>query len=118
MAQKNKHKSQPKKESVKQYIYKAAYSDNFHVIQIVDGIIENDTIVTYYELDGFLAALKAMGYEKGYFLPEHKLRLNLAKEELEFAQAEYNEAEKHPVHFSEEEKEKYVRITHQTHKGF
>ena len=48
----------------KQYIYKLAYTDNYHVIQVVDGKIEHSTIVAYYELDGFLSALRSMGMRK------------------------------------------------------
>lgn len=117
-SRKNKREYYTKSNSIKQYICRVAYSDNYHVIQIVDGKIENDAIVSYYKLDGFLSALKAMGYERVYYVSEHKLRLNLAKEELEFAQAEYNEAEKHPVQFAEGEKEKYMQIIHQTNKDF
>lgn len=99
-------------EKVKQYIYEPTYTDNYHVIQIVDGKIERDSIVAYYELDGFLAALQAMGYEKGYFVPQYKMKMMLAQEELEFAQRAYEEAMRHPVELEKDEIEKYRKIVH------
>ena len=96
----------------KQYIYKLAYTDNYHVIQVVDGKIEHSTIVAYYELDGFLSALRSMGYEEGYYVPEYKLEMLKAQEELEFAQKAYNRAVQHPVNFASGEVEMYKMITH------
>lgn len=96
----------------KQYIYEPAYTDNYHVIQVVDGKIENDTIVAYYELDGFLSALRSMGYKRGYYVPEYKLKMREAEEELEFAQKAYSEAAQHPVNFATGEADKYKMITH------
>lgn len=96
----------------KQYIYKLAYTDNYHVIQVVDGKIEHSTIVAYYELDGFLSALRSMGYEEGYYVPEYKLEMLKAQEELEFAQKAYNRSVQHPVNFASGEADKYKMITH------
>lgn len=97
---------------VKQYIFEPAYTDNYHVIQVVDGKIEDHAIVSYWELDGFIKALERMGYERGYFVPRYKVELLRIQEELEFAQEAYDRAVQHPVTLEGAEVERYKKIIH------
>lgn len=109
MVQKAKNRSA--KKCIKEYICKFAYRDNYYVIQIIDGKIKSDSIVPYYELTGFLNALKSMGFKECYFVPEYKSRLDIAKKELEYAQAVYDEALRSPAIFDDYERERYMKIT-------
>lgn len=97
---------------MKQYVIKEAYTDIYHVLQYVDGKYEDSTIVSYYELDGYIAALKNMGYERAYYVPEYKMKMYEAQEELDFATRAYNEAKKNPLVLSDEEEKRYKLILH------
>ena len=97
---------------MKQYVLNPAYSGNTHVTMIVDGKIMDASIVANYEFPGFLAALKNMGYEKGYFVPQYAAKMREAEKALKDAQEEYDEALNHPIHFAEGEEERYKKIVH------
>lgn len=100
------------KEKKKQYVIKMAYTDNYHVLQYVDGKLEAHNIVSYYELDGYIAALKNMGYIQAYYEREYHVKMQRAKEDYEFALADYERAKEKPLVLNEEEIERYRRITH------
>lgn len=97
---------------MKQYVIKEAYTDNYHVLQYVNGKLEKNNIVSWYELDGYVSALKNMGYIKAYYVPEYKMKMYEAQEELDFATKSYNEAKNSPLLLSDDEVSKYKMITH------
>lgn len=97
---------------MKQYVIKEAYTDNYHVLQYVDSKLETDSIVSWYGLDGYVSALENMGYTKAYYVPEYKMKMYEAQEELDFATRAYNEAKSRPLVLSDEEVSKYKKITH------
>lgn len=100
------------KNKKKQYVIKEAYTDNYHVLQYVDGKLERCNIVSYYELDGYIAALKNMGYVRAYYEREYHVKMLRAKEDYEFALADYEKAKENPLVLSDEEIKKYRKITH------
>ena len=100
------------KQKKKQYVIKEAYTDNYHVLQYIDGKLEGHNIVSYYELDGYIAALKNMGYIRAYYEREYHVKMLIAKEDYEFALADYEKAKESPLNLSDEEIERYRRITH------
>ena len=97
---------------MKQYVIKQAYTDNYHVLQYQDGKLESHNIISYYELDGYIAALKNMGYKQAYYEREYKVKMLKAKEEYEFALADYEKVKENPLVLSEKEIERYRQITH------
>lgn len=96
----------------KQYVITEAYTDNYHVLQYVDNKFEDDNIVSYYELDGYIAALHNMGYEEAYYVPEYATKVREAQEILNLAIKAYEKAKNSPLVLSEEEAKKYKNITH------
>ena len=81
----------------KQYVITEAYTDNYKVVQYVDGIYDGGKIVPYYELDGFVSALENVGYEKAYDVDEAKKEMLKAKEEYELALRHYEHAKHHAL---------------------
>lgn len=96
----------------KQYVIKEAYTDNYHVLQYVDGKLEAHNIISYYELDGYISALKNMGYIQAYYEREYHVKMLRAKEDYEFALAYYEKAKENPLGLSDGEVEKYRQVTH------
>lgn len=97
---------------MKQYVIKEAYTDNYHVLQYEDGKLEKSNIVSWYELDGYVLALKNSGYIRSYYVPDYKMKMYEAQEELDFATRAYNEAKNSPLVLSDEEVNKYRTIIH------
>ena len=98
-------------EPKKQYVIKAAYIDNWYVLQYIDGRLEAYNIVSYWDLDGYLSALKNNGYTQAYFVREYNCEMLKAKEEYEWAVAKYEEALKNPLEITDDEIERYRKIT-------
>ena len=88
---------------MKQYVVLPAYTDNYHVIQVVDGKILQDNIVAYYNLSGYTGALENHGYRKAYFVPKAKKELEAAKRAYLEAQAEYDNAIENALEISDNE---------------
>lgn len=97
---------------MKQYVIKFAYTDNYHVLQYVNGELESHNIVSYWELGGYISALEDMGYARAYYVAEYKFEMLKAKEQYEFAMERYEEAMKKPLALSEQQVEVYRKITH------
>lgn len=91
---------------MRQYVVLQAYTDNYHVIQVVDGKILQDNIVAYYNLPGYTDALENHGYQKAYFVPEAKKALEVAKKEYLYAQSAYDTAVNAPLQITDEEAQK------------
>lgn len=100
------------KNKKKQYVIKMAYTDNYHVLQYVDGKLETHNIISYYELDGYIAALKNMGYVQAYYEREYHVKMLRAKEDYEFALADYEKAKENSLIMDDKEIERYRHITH------
>lgn len=78
---------------MKQYCVTPAYTDNYHVVECVDGKITDDTIVSYYELPGVTAYLESKGYKKAYYVPAAEIALAKAKRAYEDALEFYHDAQ-------------------------
>lgn len=100
------------KNKKKQYVLKKAYADNYHVLQYVDGKLKAHNIISYYNLDGYIDDLKNMGYIQAYYEREYHVKMLRAKEDYEFAFADYERAKENPLMLDDEEIEKYRQITH------
>lgn len=100
------------KDKKKQYVIKTTHEGNYHVLQYVEGKLEAHNIVSYYELDGYVAALRNMGYVQAYYEREYHVKMLKAKEEYEFALEDYEKAKESPLTLSNEEVERYRQITH------
>lgn len=95
---------------MKQYIVEDAYTDNYHVITVIDGEIQSDRILAYYELSGYETRLQEEGYKRCYYVDlygkkyqEALSTLNNAKEMLDYAVA-------NPVNLSKEAIKKIKKI--------
>lgn len=87
---------------MKQYAVLQAYTDNYHVIRVTDGVIEDD-IITYYNLPGYVKALEGLGYTKAYFVPEATQEFKRAEEEYINAKNALVEAQTAPLMISDEQ---------------
>lgn len=97
---------------MKQYVVKEAYTDNYHVLQYVDGVLEANDILSYYVLEGYIRAIENLGYTRAYFEPEYLKLMQQAKEEYDFAMEQYKTAQENSLVLSEKEVERYKLITH------
>lgn len=88
---------------MKQYCVKPAYTDNYHVVECVDGKITSDTIVSYYELVGVTSYLESKGYQKAYYLPDAEIELARAEQAYKDALEAYNEAKEKALQITPEE---------------
>ena len=88
---------------MKQYCVKPAYTDNYHVIECVDGKITDDTIVSYYELPGVTSYLEGKGYKKAYYMPDAEIALAKAERAYKEALEAYQEAQANALQISPEE---------------
>lgn len=88
---------------VKQYFYNVAYADNYHVVKIIDGKIEDSTILAIYELSGYIRALKDDGYVEAAYLPAAEAKVKYLQEQLKDAMQELEETRKNPLDISEED---------------
>lgn len=95
---------------MKQYVITPAYTGNDHVICVNNGKVESDTIVAYYELQGYTNALENMGYERAEYVPALEAKVKKAQEELEWAQEALKDAFRHPLKISEEDAKRYRLI--------
>lgn len=94
----------------KQYIFTEAYTDNYFVLQYVDGKRKNEEIVSINELDGYLSALENMGYERAYYEKEFISRIKNLEEELRIAKESYQNAQGCFLDLSVEEAKEYEEI--------
>lgn len=88
---------------VKQYYSWPAYTDNYHVMTVVDGKIEDDSIVSLYALSEIMEYLEGRGYKKAHLLQEAEIEMQKAEEALRSAQEALAEAQANPLHIAEEE---------------
>lgn len=79
------------KNKKKQYVIKKAYTDNYHILQYIDGQLEAHNIISYYER-------------------EYHVKMLRAKEDYEFALADYEKAKENPLIMDDKEIERYRRI--------
>jgi hypothetical protein len=86
--------------------YTVAYTDNYHVIEVVDGKIVSDNIVAYDDLTGYTAALEAHGYTKAYFVPKYKKEMEKARAAHLLAQENYDFALDNALSISDAEASK------------
>ena len=99
-------------QKMKQYVIKEAYTRNYHVLQYVDGRLECDNIIELHELNGYVAALKNMGYSEAYYVPEYENRMKKAQIELNRATNLCELAKAYPLILSDEEVKRYKNITY------
>ena len=95
----------------KQYIFTEAYSDNYWVLQYIDGKCEVAKIVSLYEMDGYLSALENMGYERAYYEKEFLARIKNLEEELRVVKEKYQNIKNCFLDLSGKEAEQYEEIT-------
>lgn len=95
-----KNKSQAQ---VKQYFYWPAYTDNYHLMTVVDGKIEDDQIVAYHELCGAQALLEHRGYKKALLVQEAEIEFQRAEQTYNDAKAMLETARANAVQISDEE---------------
>ena len=91
------------KEQVKQYYSWPAYTDNYHVMTVVDGKIEDDHIVSLYALSEIHSYLECRGYKKAHLVLEEEIRLQKAEQELKEAQEALAMAKAAPLNLSNED---------------
>ena len=87
----------------KQYYSWPAYTDNYHVMTVVDGKIEDDSIVSLYALSEIMEYLEGRGYKKAHLVQEAEIRMAKAEEEYNYAKDALAEAQANPLQLSEEE---------------
>ena len=92
-----------KKPQVKQYFYWHAYTDNYHLMTVVDGKIEDDTIVAYHELSGAQAMLERRGYQKALLVQEAEIEFQRTEEAFNAAKEKLAKAKANPVQLSDED---------------
>ncbi len=97
----------PKK---KQYIIESAYTGSYHIITIVDGRIETSTIVTDYNLDGYISQLEGEGYSKGYYLPIYKQAYKEAEKALKNAEQDLDTARQYSIRVDTDEEPRLRKI--------
>ena len=88
---------------VKQYYSWPAYTDNYHVMTVIDGKIEDDSIVSLYALSEIMEYLEGRGYKKACLLQEAEIELKKAEEALKDAKEAMERAQANPLQISEEE---------------
>ena len=91
------------KEHVKQYYSWPAYTDNYHVLTVVDGKVEDDNIVSLYALSEIQSYLEGRGYQKAHLVLEEEIRLQKAEQELKDAQEALAMAKAAPLNLSNED---------------
>jgi hypothetical protein len=96
--------------NMKQYVITPAYTGNDHVICVNNGKVESDTIVAYYELQGYTSALENMGYERAEYVPAFEADVKNAQKALDIAKEALENAKKRPLKISEEDARKYNLI--------
>lgn len=75
---------------IKQYVVQQAYTDNDKVSKYIDGKLENYSIMSYWQTEGYCNALEEQGYSKAYDLAELREEIKVAKQEYEDALEFYN----------------------------
>ena len=88
---------------VKQYYSWPAYTDNYQVMTVVDGKIEDDSIVSLYALSEIMEYLEGRGYKKAHLIQEAEIRMAKAEEEYNYAKEALAEAQANPLQLSDEE---------------
>lgn len=96
----------------RQYIIKEAYTGNYHVIQYINGKLENSDIISSYELCGYIECLENNGYKEAYYVAEYENAVASAQEALDRAVAMLNTAMENPLVLSDEETRKFKEIAH------
>lgn len=95
----------------KQYVYEKCYADNYRVISIVDGKIEMDEIVPYYELSGYISYFNNNGYTLGFYIKNLEKELLKISREYDRLQKEYKEALKNEITFlNKNEEDKFKKM--------
>lgn len=77
---------------IKQYVVQQAYTDNDKVSKYTDGKLENYSVMSYWQTEGYCKALEEQGYSEAYDLTELREKVETAKQEYEEALEFYNKA--------------------------
>lgn len=76
----------------KEYVIRQAYTDNDEVSTYIDGKLENYSVMSYWQTEGYCKALEEQGYSKAYDLSELRYDLSELRKEIEIAKQEYDDA--------------------------
>lgn len=90
---------------IKQYVVQQAYTDNDKVSKYIDGKLENYSIMSYWQTEGYCKALEEQGYSKAYDLSELRKEIETAKQEYEDALEFYNKVKEKALVGTEESRE-------------
>lgn len=74
----------------KQYVIRQAYTDNDQVSTYINGKLENYSVISYWQTEGYCKALEEQGYSKAYDLSELRKEIEVAKQEYDDALEFYN----------------------------
>jgi hypothetical protein len=96
----------------KQYVIQRAYTGNSKILRYVNGKYEDGDIITDYNLPGYVSALENMGYERAYYEKEFLARIRNLEKELKEAKEWYQNVQGCFLNLSEEEAEKYEKLTY------
>lgn len=97
---------------LKQYVVEEAYTDNYFVLLYVDGVLQNQQILAYYDLPGYTKSIEDSGYTRAYYKPKYYKMINDLVDQYLNALEQYNEAARNPLILSEKEEKLYRTITH------
>lgn len=89
----------------KQYFYEECYTNNYRFISMVNGEIETNKIIPYYELSGYISFFENNGYTLGFYVKELQKQLLRISHEYDRLQKEYKEALKNEIIFSNKNEE-------------
>ena len=80
-----------------QYITKTAYTGNTSVELWKDGKRMDHTIMADYQVEGYILAIEAQGYERAYDVDYFKRKYEEARDNYIRAQGALNLAERYPL---------------------
>ena len=99
---------------IKQYVVQQAYTDNDKVSKYIDGKLENYSIRSYWQTEGYCKALEEQGYSKAYDLAELREEIKVAKQEYEDALEFYNKVKEKALVGTEEGREQTMGLLFKT----
>lgn len=102
---------------MKQYFLTKAYTGNTHVVCCSDGKIENDEIISDYELGYHLSRIESKGYTQGYYLPEHIRIMQQKYNEYLEACSRFKEATQASIELSDDDAKRYFPLCNYNKEG-